>query len=90
MLTPKIPFIYLGRNIDEINTQINAQFIPLSNWIPNNKMVLNLDKTDSMLFGTKHKVKSSCGLFNVQIDGCTVKSVDIQKLLGLHLDNMLT
>ena len=79
-----------GRNIDDINTQLNAQLIPLSNWISNNKMVLNLDKTDSMLFGTKHKVKSSRGLLNVQIDGCTIKPVDTHKLLGLHLDNMLT
>ena len=43
-----------------------------------------------MLFDTKHKIKSSTDLLNVQIDGCTVKSVKTHKLLGLHMDSMLT
>ena len=53
-------------------------------------MVLNAEKTECMLLGTRQKLRSPSAAFCVHTDNGTVSSVDTHKLLGLYVDNCLT
>ena len=62
----------------------------LSKWIDKNKMVLNTDKTEVMLYGTKDKIKRNHDSFSIKLDNKELRTVKSHKLLGLHTDNSLT
>ena len=64
----------------------------LYDWIDANRMVLNTEKTECMLFGTRQKLRCASAALCVGLhsENRTVASVDTHKLLGLHVDNSLT
>ena len=79
-----------AKSVTEINDKLNAQLVPISNWIDDNKMVLNVDKSEAMLFGTKCRIRKSRNQLCIGINDTKLKSVDTHKLLGIHLDKHLT
>ena len=62
---------------------INYNVANISNWIKNNKLKINLDKTNAMIFG------SSQSNLVISIDGRKLDFVDHIKCLGLWLDDKL-
>ena len=42
--------------ISEIEIQLNLELINLSEWLSTNKMILNLKKTEFMVFGTHQRL----------------------------------
>ena len=79
-----------GKGVGDINRSLTTKSKPLYNWIDANRMVLNAEKTECMLLGTRQKLRSASAAFCVHTDNGTVTSVDTHKLLGLHVDNCLT
>ena len=58
------------------------------NWIDENRLVLNLDKTNVMVIGSKCKLREIED-FNVTVKGTTLKRVHVTKCLGLLIDDEL-
>ncbi len=68
---------------------LTAQAKPVYCWISINRMVLNLDKTECMLLGTVKRLKNALKDFSVGENEYKIKPVNIQKLLGLHIEKPL-
>ena len=47
-----------GRTLGHVNQQLENCLKPISSWIINNTMVLNVTKTESMVIATKPKLTS--------------------------------
>ena len=79
-----------SKHYSDINRSLTTKSKPLYNWIDANRMVLNAEKTECMLLGTRQKLRSASAAFCAHNDNRTVTSVDTHTLLGLHVDNSLT
>ena len=64
--------------------------IPLYKWINANRIVVNADKTECMLLGTRTKLERAIRNFYVHDNNSTVKSVQVHQLLGFCVDRNLT
>ncbi len=53
-------------------------------------MVLNIPKTESMLMGTVQRLQNAIDSFSIRKDEFTISVVNTYKLLGLHVDSLLT
>ena len=51
--------LYQHRDIQKIEKQLNKDFKKICDWFVDNKLNINLDKTKSILFGSKRKIKSA-------------------------------
>ena len=60
--------IFQHKDITEIETALSKNFSMLCDWFVDNKLSIHFgeDKTKSILFGSKHKIKKSKPL-NIQI-----------------------
>ena len=61
----------------------------LSQWLVDNKLYLYLGKTESILFGSRYKLKSNPNL-SISCNGSTIKSASSVKYLGVTIDQHLT
>ena len=68
-----------------INTELNE----ISNWFKLNKLSLNIDKTNFMIFKNKHNNKTDLN-FNIEIDNKNIEKVEVTKFLGILIDNNLS
>ena len=52
--------IYMGKNIQKIEEQLNSDFTSLCEWFIDNKLSVHFgeEKTKSILFGTKRQLKT--------------------------------
>lgn len=64
-------------------------FVTCSDWLVDNKLSLHLGKTESILFGSKRKLKKVKD-FNIVCNGHTIESTTSVKYLGLNIDNLLS
>ncbi len=79
-----------AKSVETINSIITAQAKPVYCWTSINRMVLNVDKTECMLFGTVKRLNSALKDFSVGENEYIIKPVNMHKLLGLHIDNTLS
>src|SRR5207244_11455424 len=75
-------------SLDNLLSVINSELDKLSCWFKVNKLSLNLEKTNFILFGNKSVDISKCN-GHVQIDGCNILQVKSVKFLGIFLDERL-
>ena len=68
----------LGNALDEINK-----------WVGSNKLILNISKTKSILFGSRHRLAKNPEL-KLVINVTNIEQVDSIKLLGLTIDSSLS
>ena len=81
MISDKDPRRYadrLGKELDSCR-----------NWLIDNKLSVHLGKTESIIFGTKHKLKRVTS-FSVKCAGTTIKPAKTVKYLGVTFDDSLT
>ena len=66
--------IFQHRDITQIETTLNTNFSTLCDWYVDNKLSIHFveDKTKSILFGSKHKIKKSKPL-KVQYNDIKIK-----------------
>ena len=68
---------------------INTELKDISNWFKLNKLSLNIDKTNFMIFKNKYNNKPMPD-FKIEIDNKHIEQVDTTKFLGILIDNNLT
>lgn len=67
-----------------VESTLNAELLNVSSWVTANKLSLHLGKTESILFGSKIKLKGSPG-FNV-VGGTVLAAKESANYLGCVLD----
>ena len=77
-----------AQTIQELSSKLTHHSLPLCKWITENKMVLNVEKTECMIFYKQQGINISD--LNVFIGNSAVSSVKCHKLLGVHIDNRLS
>ena len=75
-------------NIAQIQNALQLDFDIVQNWLSSNRLLLNKTKSYSMVFGTKHNLKTkSNNLIITCKDGMNLLRVEQFKYLGLWLDS---
>jgi hypothetical protein len=77
---------YSANNVNGCINIINAEMMKLVTWIRCNKLSLNVDKTQYIVFSKK----KSCDSTPVSIDGKIINRVDSFKFLGVIIDDKLS
>ena len=78
-----------GNDPNVIAQTLSEQLESCSKWLIDNKLSLHLGKTESILFGSKRKLKL-INNFQVTCYNEVVKNVTCVKYLGIYLNNSLT
>ena len=79
------------KNVTEIEKQLLRGFSSLCDWFVDNKISVHFgqDKTKSILFGTKHKIRNAKAL-NIVYTGTKIKRYEKVKYLECILDQSLS
>jgi len=77
-----------GRNPVEAANKLNCQLQLISSWLEDNKMQLNVKKSNVMWFSTTRRKKSQ-PFPNITFDNITLRTTNKQKYLGLVFDSQL-
>ena len=78
------------KEIKVINSELQHSLEEISEWCTLNDMVLNPNKTESMIISTRQKNQLEPLLLNIVVNGISVKQVNKHKLLGVIVDNGLS
>ena len=78
-----------GKNTQLIQESLSSELEAAREWLNNNKLSLHLGKTESILFGSKHKLHT-CSSIQVKCAGTTLICQTHVKYLGIELDETLT
>ena len=78
-----------GKDVNIIEHQLCTQLKCLSDWLIDNKLSLHLGKTESILFGSNHKLKK-CSKLNITCHNVTVASTSSVNYLGAILNQTLS
>ena len=78
-----------GKNVADIESTLSSELEYVSNWLIDNKLSLHLDKTQSILFGTKRRLSTGVKL-NVICNGNVIESKSNVTYLGVTLDQFLS
>ena len=83
--------IYMGKDIQKIEEQLNSDFTSLCEWFIDNKLSVHFgeEKTKSILFGTKRQLKDQRDL-NLKYGDIEIKQHSKVTYLGCTLDNILS
>lgn len=77
---------YHGKSIHSISARINEELDCISEWLAANKLSLNVDKTNYIIFSRTNKHYDDV---EISIKGKNVKRVDSTKFLGVFVDSHL-
>ena len=77
-----------GKNISHVEKLLTESLGIVSQWLID-KLLLRLGKTESILFGSKYKIKSNPNL-NVTCNGSVIEPITNVKYLGATLDQSLS
>ena len=83
--------VFQYKNVTEIEKQPLRDFSSLCDWFVDNKLSVHFgqEKTKSILFGTKHKLRNAKTL-NIVCNGTAIKQYEKVKYLGCILDQGLS
>uniref|UniRef100_A0A3P9N665 Reverse transcriptase domain-containing protein n=1 Tax=Poecilia reticulata TaxID=8081 RepID=A0A3P9N665_POERE len=79
-------FFCLGKDIKQMMEMIQTEFIKIQTWFKLNKLSLNLNKTNYMLFSKRHKAID----LPFEVDDVEICRVNEVKFLGVIIDEKLT
>ena len=75
----------------EVELKLNMELTSLSEWLCGNKLLLNLNKTEFMVFGTQQRLhRQGIEGIDIALGGESVKHCDAFKYLGVILDSSLS
>ena len=72
-----------------IEASLQDDLHSIRQWLIDNKLSLHLGKTESILFGSKHKIKTNSAL-DITHDGTSIKSTTSVNYLGAIIDQTLS
>ena len=73
----------------EINAKLTNDLEVVNDWLIDNKLSLHLGKTESILFGSRPKLKSDSCL-HIICNSTNIKSTDSVKYLGATIDQHMS
>lgn len=81
-----------GKSTEELSVKLSEDLKNIQKWCNDNKMVVNVDKTKSLLICPKQKQRtlSETDTLNAYFDGNRLKETQQEKLLGVRVDSNLT
>jgi len=74
-----------GKSVTEIEKTLTEEMHKLNNWLQSNKLSLHLGKTESILFGSKRKLKKASSL-NIWCNNVKLEAKSSVKYLGAEFD----
>ncbi len=81
--------LYISTRLDETSKLYKlTECVYVNDWMTNNCLLLNSDKTEILLIGPKNSTQNLLD-YNLQLDGCNVTSSTV-KNLGVVLDSNLS
>ena len=78
-----------GKSISDIELILSKELEKISNWLTDNKLSLHIGKTESILFGSKPRLRPQSTL-NISCNGQSIKPTNSVKYLGASLDQSLS
>ena len=79
-------YLYLsGNNLTDLFDTLNKELVIINQWIQSNKLSVNIEKTNYMIFSHSHK-KISDKSIELYLNGDAVSRVNDIKFLGLIID----
>ena len=78
-----------GKNKSDVEMSLKEDLHLVSQWLIDNKLSLHLGKTESILFGSKYRTRSTPGL-DITCNGTDIKPSHCVKYLGVTLDQNLS
>ena len=75
--------------ISKIECSLNSDLIAVHNWLKTNKLSCNTSKTSYMTIGSRQKL-ANANFTNLELDDRPIEHKPSTKLLGVHIDEMLT
>ena len=75
-------------NFESLIRETNQELIRISTWLATNKLVLNISKTNYIIFTSKGKSYNK-NVSNIQIDGNNIQQVNKTKFLGIVIEEHL-
>ena len=83
--------VYQHKDINEVEKQLNKDFETICDWFVDNKLSIHFgdDKTKSILFATKFKIKNVRKL-NIKCGDIQIKQHSKAKYLGCMLDEKMS
>jgi len=78
-----------GKHIYEVESLLSSEYETVSDWLICNKLSLHMGKTESVLLGSKHKLKSQSKL-SVSCKGQPIETKESVKYLGATIDENLS
>ena len=79
-----------AEDIDELCNDLRTEVDNIAEWLRQNKLSLNTDKTEYMVVGHKRQTNRIQGPLEVNINGGPIKRVKKVKYLGITVDENLT
>ena len=88
---PMIRSSFFLCTVDGVELKLNMELASLSEWLCGNKLLLNLKKTEFMIFGTQHRLcRQGIEGIDIALGGKSVKCCDAFIYLGVILDSSLS
>ena len=78
--------VYAAKTVSELDNVLSAELNKVFDWIKQNKLLLNISKTKSIILGSSHKL-SSTPKMSFNLSGEPIEQVDKVKLLGTIIDS---
>jgi len=81
--------LFVSKDLPTLIPVINSSLSNISKWFSSNKLSLNVNKTNYVIF---HSVKQKIPIQypNIQINGISITRVKTTKFLGVHMDETLS
>ena len=77
------------KHVSNIETVLQRELKVVHEWLIDNKLSLHLGKTESILFGSRARLKAQSDL-NISCEGTSIEAKDNVKYLGAVLDQCLS
>ncbi len=78
-----------GKDANKIQEKIGEEMVKVKDWLAENKLLLHLGKTESILFGSKYKLSKEDDLV-IKVDGYELTNKTLVNYLGCVLDDNLS
>jgi hypothetical protein len=77
------------KNTDTLIQKLTDDLIIICNWLKNNRLIVNLAKTNAILFNHSSHDPTQSNSLNLSLDGNKIPFVESTKLLGVIIDHKL-
>ncbi len=78
-----------GKDANTIQEKLDEEMFKVKDWLAENKLLLHLGKTESIMFGSKYKLSKEDDLV-IKVDGYELTNKTSINYLGCVLDNSLS